>query len=169
MKGVEYMKERKKKRFVQKQLTATIVILDMMVIFACILLWLWKVIPNNNGTCIKIIISIIIFSDLIMFYPLILKFQNDFDKKYSKEMVERYLSTIQYKEVMPRNPRTAKHYDFIEGITEIAGFYAIISEESGEVIVIVVFDKEQKQIFYEAISKEKFYKHYMLLNKNMNF
>ena len=47
--------------------------------------------------------------------------------------------------------------------------YAIISEESGEVIVIVVFDKEQKQIFYEAISKEKFYKHYMLLNKNMNF
>ena len=154
------MKKRKKKRFIRDRLIKSLVIFDIILIIMVLLVFIFRGGPYKVEKCIKMIIIETSFSDFALVCLLIPIFKKEFEKKDSKELVEAFISTEKYIEVIPINV-TKRNY-FMKHLVEVAKFYAITSENNDKVIVILVFNHENEERFFEEISKKRFTSFYKL-------
>lgn len=84
----------------------------------------------------------------------------DFDRILNVNMVNEFLSSETYTEVIPLY-RGYEHSYFLVSLIGMAKFYAIIKNES-EISIYVQFNIEKEHRFLEDLPKEKFYIRYKI-------
>ena len=97
------MKKRKKKRFIRDRLIKSLVIFDIILIIMVLIVFIFRGGPYKVEKCVKMIIIETSFSDFALVCLLIPIFKKEFEKKDSKELVEAFISTEKYIEVIPIN------------------------------------------------------------------
>ena len=101
-----------------------------------------------------------IVSNFVLKKPFYIIFNDDFDRISSVNMVNEFLSSETYAEVIPLH-RMYEHSYFIVSLTNVAKFYAIIKNES-EISIYVQFNIEEEPRFLEDLPKENFYIRYKI-------
>lgn len=84
----------------------------------------------------------------------------DFDRISNVNMVNEFLSSETYTEVIPLY-RDYEHSYFLVSLIGMAKFYAIIKNEL-EISIYVQFNIEEEHRFLEDLPKEKFYIRYKI-------
>lgn len=140
-----------KKKFFSQALINTLISLFLSSILLQILNFAFKKPPLSFEFIITIVICIPIF------------FISNLNKAY-KELTEKMLSYEKITEVVPIDSNyTYSNFDIIV-LPEVAKFYAILNRDENCVLVTIIFNNNSRPYTYDKVSKEKFFKHYDILN-----
>lgn len=138
------------------------------IIFGILLLLIFLSCIFDNNTFSSFLPLMIIVSIIVTILNLTFKdflysiFNCDFDRLSSVTLVNNALSSQKYTEVIPIHS-ARKHTYFFASLTNIAKFYAILSNESSTTVTIYVLLNNEKEFrFLESIIKEHFYIYYKI-------
>ena len=104
------------------------------------------------------IMSIMLF--VVMYKLLKFAFVEDEERLISKDFVEKIFSSEDKKEVVPIN--ASEHKEFLLQLTDIAKYYAIINQETGNIDVYVKFDSENEMRYLETQKTDFFMNYYSI-------
>ena len=104
------------------------------------------------------IMSIMMF--FVMYKLLKFAFVEDEERLISKDFVEKIFSSEDKKEVVPIY--ASEHKEFLLQLTDIAKYYAIINQETGNIDVYVKFDSENEMRYLETQKTDFFMNYYSI-------
>ncbi len=120
---------------------------------------------NSKKDYLSLTIIVLVFAVVVSFilkkFIFYMEFNAEFNRLSSVKLVYMYLSSNAYTEVIPIPTTTHEHSYFFIDISNIANFYAIISDES-TVAVYLKFNTEEKYRFIERIHIEDFSSYYKI-------
>ena len=155
-----------------KALIFSIVLTGIVVVFVILLpIDLIGGVEQLNTQKFEIIIFfIILILGILALMIFILIFENFMDKekgKISKKLVEDILTRYTYTEVYPKEGHL-KYYQhfFYTGLPAKSKYFAILSEDEKEIVIVLKFDKYDEYIFLEWIEKDEFKDAYEIVETN---
>jgi len=110
---------------------------------------------------IPCIMSIILF--IMMYNILKFAFMEEEERLISKNFVEKNLSSKDKTEVVPIN--ASEHKEFLLNLTNIAKYYAIINQDTGNIYIYVKFNSEKDMRYLETQEMDFFMNYYSILIK----
>ena len=154
-----------KETYIKKKTRKILFLLDLLILAIVSLVILISCVFADDTLIhyFPMIIFVFIFtivSNFVLKKPFYIIFNDDFDRISSVNMVNEFLSSETYTEVIPLH-RVYEHSYFLVSLIGMAKFYAIIKNKSG-ISIYVKFNIDEKPRFLEYIPKEKFYIRYKI-------
>ena len=145
---------------VAKKKAAKLTLIVSAIIFVLLILPIATIgtIPGLYILLVPCIMSIMMF--FVMYKLFKFAFIEDEERLISKDFVEKIFSSEDKTEVVPIN--ASEHKEFLLQLTDIAKYYAIINQETGNIDVYVKFNSENEMRYLETQKTDFFMNYYSI-------